>query len=99
MSFPPQRVRSKHLHRGELLGGELLPILIQNPFEDPSFREMLDELSRISRTCLIEWLRCKGEYELIRLQQKKRDLKSRVRAAALAFYHRALTFQFLFHGH
>ena len=74
LSVPPQRVRSKHVHRGELAAGELLPILIHNPFMDPSFDEMISELSRISRVCLIEWLRCKGEYKFVRLPNAKRSL-------------------------
>jgi hypothetical protein len=73
LSVPPQRVRSKHVHRGELAAGELLPMLIHNPFKDPSFDEMINELSRISRVCLIEWLRCKGDYKLVRLPKADRS--------------------------
>lgn len=74
LSLPPQRVRSKHVHRGELAAGELLPMLIYNPFKDPSFDEMISELSRISRVCLIEWLRRKGEYKVVRLPNADRIL-------------------------
>ena len=73
-SVPPQRIRSKHLHRGELGAGELVPMLIHNPFKDPSFDEMIRELSQISRVCLIEWLRRKGEYRLVRLPNADRSL-------------------------
>src|SRR4029434_112877 len=73
LSVPPQRVRSKHVHRAELAAGELLPMLIHNPFKDPSFDEMISELSRISRVCLIEWLRCKGDYKLVRLPKDDRS--------------------------
>jgi len=70
----PQQVRSKHLHRGELVAGELVPILINDYFADPSFREMLWELSRVCRTCLIEWLRCGGDYKLDRSAKSKLGL-------------------------
>lgn len=70
-SAPPQQVRSKHLHRGELAAGELLPILIQDYFADPSFDEMLGELSRVCRVCLIEWLRRRGEYVVVRASRPK----------------------------
>ena len=67
LSFAPQRVRSKHLHRGELAAGELLPMLMHDHFRDPSFDEMLRMLSRVTRLCLIEWLRCGGDYRIVRL--------------------------------
>jgi hypothetical protein len=86
MSLSPQGVRSKHLHRGELIGGELLPMLVSNPFQDPSFDEMLSELTKISRTCLIEWLRCKGEYKFLWLQRKKPNLISRIWATVTRFW-------------
>ncbi len=86
LSVPPQRVRSKHVHRGELAADELLPILIHNPFKDPSFDEMIDELSRVSRVCLIEWLRCRGNYRLVLLPRGKRTLAARVRATAAAVW-------------
>jgi hypothetical protein len=52
----PQGVRDQHLHRGELAGGELVPIILQNDFGDPSFHDTVSVLTRIARTCLIEWL-------------------------------------------
>jgi hypothetical protein len=70
-SAPPQQVRSKHLHRAELVAGELLPILIHDYFADPSFDEMLRELWRVCRVCLIEWLRRRGEYTLVRISGPK----------------------------
>jgi len=73
LSFHPQRVRSKHVHRGELAADELLPMLIHNYFKDPSFDEMLDKLSRISRVCLIEWLRCGGQYKIALTSRAKRS--------------------------
>lgn len=63
LSISPQRVRSNHLHRGELAAEELLPMLVRNQFQDPSFDEMIRELSRVTRTCLIEWLRCNGKFK------------------------------------
>jgi len=66
LSYAPQRVRSKHLHRGELAAGELLPMFMHDHFRDPSFDEMLRVLSRVTRLCLVEWLRCGGEYRIVR---------------------------------
>jgi hypothetical protein len=62
----PQRVRNQHLHRGELVGDELAPILLQNLFGDPSFWDTAETLTRTTRTCLIEWLRSGGRYALKR---------------------------------
>ena len=53
----PQTLRSGHVHRGELAAGELLPMMMNDYFADPSFDDMIQELSRVTRTCLIEWLR------------------------------------------
>src|SRR5215213_5962799 len=66
LSVPPHEVRHGHLHRGELAAGELLPMLVHNYFMDPSFDEMLRELSPITRQCLIEWLRNGGSYKVVR---------------------------------
>jgi hypothetical protein len=35
-------------------------MLIHDYFMDPSFDETLQELSRVARTCLVEWLRLGG---------------------------------------
>ena len=87
LSVAPQQVRSEHFHRGDLLAGELGPLLISDPFHDPSFREMLDVLATDTRVCLIEWLRRNGDYNLVRLQRanqrvpwtiRMRDLLGRV---------------------
>jgi hypothetical protein len=64
LSVPPQRVRNNYVHCGELAADELLPMLIHNQFQDPSFDELIGELSGVSRTCLIEWLRCSGKYKV-----------------------------------
>jgi hypothetical protein len=66
LTVPPHEVRHGHLHRGELAAGELLPMLVHDYFKDPSFDEMLRELSMISRVCLIEWLRCGGTCSVVR---------------------------------
>ena len=68
-SRPPQKVRSKHLHRGELAAGELRPDLVHDYFANPSFDEMLGELSPVCRVCLIEWLRRGGEYAPVRVSR------------------------------
>ena len=86
LPVPPQRVRSKHVHRGELTFDELLPKLIHNPFQDPSFDEMISELSRVSRVCLIEWLRRSGDYKLVYLSRGKRTLVARIWAKAAAVW-------------
>ena len=86
LSVPPQRVRSKHVHRGELADDELLPILIHNPFKDPSFDEMIRELSGVCRVCLVEWLRCGGNYKLVRLPRGKRTLAERIGAYAVGIW-------------
>jgi hypothetical protein len=78
LSFHPQRVRSQHLHRGTLSAGELLPMFIHDDFKDPSFDQMLWALSPICRVCLIEWLRCKGEYDVIRLPRHKHGVTSEI---------------------
>jgi len=66
LRLAPQRVRSRHLHRGELAAGELVPILLQSYFGDPSFHDTASALTRTTRTCLIEWLRQGGRYTLKR---------------------------------
>ncbi len=60
MAARPQGIRDKLLHRGELAAGELGAMLLHDYFTDPSFDEMLRELSLVTRLCLIEWLRRGG---------------------------------------
>ena len=67
LTIHPQQARNKHLHRGELLAGELLPMLFDDYFGDPSFNEMLHILSTVSRMCLIEWLRVEGKYTIVKM--------------------------------
>jgi hypothetical protein len=77
LSVHPQKVRSGHVHRGELL-----PMLMQNHFMDPSFDEMLRALSAISRLCLIEWLRCGGRYRVVHLPPAKPTQAARMKTNA-----------------
>ncbi len=70
LTFSPQRVRSKHLHRGDLLAGELRPMFFNDYFKDPSFDEMLRILARVSLMCLIEWLRLDGKYNVVHLPRE-----------------------------
>ena len=60
LRHPPQKVRSAQVHRGELRSNELARDLEMDAFADPSFDEMLNQLSRITRQCLMEWLRRGG---------------------------------------
>ena len=82
LSIHPQRVRSEHVHRGELVAGELLPMLMQNHFMDPSFDEMLRTLSAISRISLIEWLRRGGTYRVLRMPLAKPTRAARTNTSA-----------------
>jgi hypothetical protein len=81
LSLQPQRIRSKHVHRGELVAGELLPMLMNNYFMDPSFHQMLRELSDISRICLIEWLRCGGTYRVVRIPHANSTRAARIKTS------------------
>jgi len=76
LTFQPQKVRSKHLHRGELVAGELLPMFFDDHFRDPSFDEMLRIFSSVSRICLIEWLRLGGKYKVVRMPREKHQPKA-----------------------
>jgi len=67
LAFHPQKVRSAQVHRGERADNDTLRMFMNSHFMDPSFDEMLRSLSAVSRICLIEWLRCGGEYRVVRL--------------------------------
>jgi hypothetical protein len=71
LSVHPQKVRNQHVHRGKLAANELLPMFMNDDFRDPSFDEMLTDLTKLCRTCLVEWLRCKGAYRVVRLPRDK----------------------------
>ena len=61
----PQTVRSKHLHRGVLASEDLTGLMASDPFQDPSFDQMLTMLAQVTQICLIEWLRRGGRYSLV----------------------------------
>ncbi len=62
LRLSPQRVRSDHVHRAQLVADELVPMLFSDEFKDPSLDETLMDLATVVRCCLIEWLRCRGVY-------------------------------------
>jgi hypothetical protein len=53
-------------------------MFIHDDFKNPSFDQMLWALSPICRTCLIEWLRCKGKYDVRRLPRSKQGIASKL---------------------
>lgn len=71
----PQRVRNRHLHRGELAAGELVSTFWEGNFGDPSFTRTAYALSPITRACLFEWLRLGGRYALPRRDGARRSGK------------------------
>lgn len=71
LRLAPQKVRSQHLHRGELAADELAPLVFGDPFRDPSFDDMLMRLSEVARICLIEWLRRGGPLPFALLPRPK----------------------------
>lgn len=71
LTVHPQKMRSNHLHRGELAAEELLSRFEDHYFGDPSFDQMLRSLAMTTRICLIEWLRRKGNYKLVELKRAK----------------------------
>jgi hypothetical protein len=76
----PQKTRSEHVHRGVLAADEFGSLLLGDAFGDPSFDEMLNALSRVTRICLIEWLRRKGRCRL-RLRPRKMNPNQPKRAS------------------
>jgi hypothetical protein len=74
--FAPQKVRSNHVHRGELVAEELAARLMVDSFADPSFDDMLTSLSRAARVCLITWLRKGGVYKLLSLPRPEQEPQS-----------------------
>jgi hypothetical protein len=70
-SNPPQKVRSNHFHRGELVDHELAPSFGTDYFEDPSFDSMIRQLAERTQICLVEWLRCGGSYHFLWLPRPK----------------------------
>lgn len=78
MRLAPQKIRSDHVHRGELVASELGSILLRDPFGDPSIDETLTALARITRQCLIEWLRRGGLQALTWLPRPKAAASNRL---------------------
>lgn len=64
---PPQKVRSDHVHRGERADDHAVRMFMNSHSMDPSFDEMLRPLSVVCRMCFIEWLRCGGDYRVVRV--------------------------------
>jgi hypothetical protein len=73
LPLPPQKVRGKHLHRGELFDRPLESLLLGDPFGDPTFDEMLRTLAYATRQCLIEWLRRGGLATMTLLPRPDQD--------------------------
>lgn len=77
LPIKPQKVRSGHVHKAELVASEMSTYFGDDVFRDPSFDEMLMKLSGITRLALIEWLR-RGGIDRInwmpRPKQKKRSV-------------------------
>lgn len=77
LRLAPQKVRSQHLHRGELAADEFAPLLFGDPFRDPSFDDMLMRLSQVTRVCLIEWLRRSRSLPFALLPRQKTEKRKR----------------------
>ena len=69
----PQKVRSGHVHRGELAANELLTSASQDLFQDPSFDIMARSMIRAVRGCMIEWLRAGGNFGSYRRLKPKTE--------------------------
>jgi hypothetical protein len=78
LSPHPQGVRSGLFHRGDLVADELVPRFGTDHFQDPSFDSMIRELAIVTRTCLIEWLRCDGRYAFRWMPRPKPTLFERL---------------------
>jgi hypothetical protein len=80
--FPAQGVRSSHLRAGEFHGSELIRTALMSSYQDPSFDEARRELTRITPTAIIEWLRRGGEFPMA-VRKRKKTLRRLVRDYAL----------------
>jgi hypothetical protein len=80
----PQEIRSGHFHRGRLVDEELAPKFGTDYFEDPTFDELLRELYKSCRICLIEWLRQGGSYRLQWLPRPRPTWRARLHRAISA---------------
>jgi hypothetical protein len=62
--FPAQRIRSTHLHTGELHGSELVMMDFLSSYHDPTFREAHREMLQVTNAAIIEWLKRRGIFHL-----------------------------------
>ncbi len=62
LRFPPQTVRSRHLHRGEVLDPEGIHRIMTSTFQDPTFDHEYGLISQIADAVMIEWLRRGGTF-------------------------------------
>ena len=60
LAFPPQKIRSFHLHRGALLGAEGVHQMMIATFHDPTFDEDYRVVAQATHAAMIEWLRAGG---------------------------------------
>jgi hypothetical protein len=80
--FPAQWVRSSHLHAGEFHGSELIRTALMSSYQDPNFDEARRELTRITPTAIIEWLKRGGEFPMA-VRKRNKTLRRLVRDYAL----------------
>jgi hypothetical protein len=64
-----QKVRSSHLHSGELHGSELLQLAFMSSYRDPTFREIHRQLTTVTAAAIVEWLKRGGTVNLPPLRQ------------------------------
>jgi hypothetical protein len=62
--FPAQHVRSTHLHSGEFHGSEFIMMNFMRTYDDPSFREALWAMARVTPDAIIEWLKRRGTFQM-----------------------------------
>jgi hypothetical protein len=62
--FPAQHVRSTHLHSGEFHGSEFIMMNFMSTYDDPSFREAIQEMARVTPDAIIEWLKRRGTFPM-----------------------------------
>jgi hypothetical protein len=75
--FPPQSVRSTHLHTGEFHSSEFLQRTFMPSYEDPTFDEKQRELTKITQQAIVEWLRRRGKFAMPMLKRRKTARRSR----------------------
>ena len=87
---PAQDVRNAHLHAGEFLGSEFEMFAFLASYTDPSFRDALREMIRVSERALIKWLQLGGSFAMAapRARRRKLSLRTALILAALALHAR-----------